>query len=82
MTMAGLEDVSFEAAVQRRQARRGGASGRTPYPNDLTLQIDNFTSGPSTPVFTPAQPQRVSVQPVVVVVEVSVRVVVVVVVSS
>ena len=56
--MAGREDIS--AAAQRRHlGRRDGT--RPPYPADLTLRIDNFTSGPSTPVYTPAPP-RVSVR--------------------
>ncbi|XP_045113355.1 uncharacterized protein LOC123505760 isoform X2 [Portunus trituberculatus] len=55
MRMAGQEDIS--AAAQRRHIGRRGGGGRLPYPTDLTLRIDNFTSGASTPLYTPAPPR-------------------------
>lgn len=51
--MDGGDDISMLA--QRRQA--GRRSVRPPYPTDLTLRIDNFTSGPNTPALTPSTPR-------------------------
>ncbi|XP_050722812.1 uncharacterized protein LOC127001738 [Eriocheir sinensis] len=60
MRMTSREDMSAAAAsVQRRTAAGRNATGsRAPFPSDLTLQIDNFTSGPSTPAFTPVPRPR------------------------
>ncbi|XP_063863984.1 uncharacterized protein LOC135102631 isoform X2 [Scylla paramamosain] len=60
MRMAGQEDISAKAQ-QRLMGRRGVS--RPPYPSDLTLRIDNFTSGASTPSYTPTPPSYTPTPP-------------------
>ncbi|XP_064092559.1 uncharacterized protein LOC135205655 isoform X2 [Macrobrachium nipponense] len=54
MRMEGNDDILSMA--QRRQA--GRRTGRPPFPGDHVLRIDNFTSGPTTPIQVPPSPMR------------------------
>ncbi|XP_069170245.1 uncharacterized protein [Procambarus clarkii] len=54
MRMDGAEDISTLA--QRRQA--GRHVPRAHYPSDLTLHIDNFTSGNPSPTHSPPIPRK------------------------
>ncbi|XP_068211155.1 uncharacterized protein [Palaemon carinicauda] len=55
MRMEGNDDIL--SVAQRRKAGRRG-NGNPPFPGERVIRIDNFTSGPTTPVPKPPSPLR------------------------